>query len=252
MYSNFASAQSTTATTTTTYHQLHSARLSYNGQSITLPVNYDNTNNNNTTSQQYTNLNYKSLSTHQLNSYKYQPYYHQYKQLGLTSSSDTDASNENFSSYTTSSTPVTTITSTATIATPTTTLTNASMIDEQLSLESLDVDIFQQTDSIKQEPFDSLINSQQIQPQKMIKKQRRQTQSINKAFSDLRNSIPHAPSDLKLSKIKILNIATKYIEYLTEILEKNHNHLSPHDFVPDLNRSKRKSRTHEIIVSLLS
>lgn len=51
------------------------------------------------------------------------------------------------------------------------------------------------------------------------KKERRRTQSINNAFSDLRDCIPNVPSDTKLSKIKTLRLATSYISYLMEVLD---------------------------------
>lgn len=51
------------------------------------------------------------------------------------------------------------------------------------------------------------------------KKERRRTQSINNAFSDLRDCIPNVPSDTKLSKIKTLRLATSYIGYLMEVLD---------------------------------
>ncbi|XP_055386300.1 heart- and neural crest derivatives-expressed protein 2-like [Condylostylus longicornis] len=53
------------------------------------------------------------------------------------------------------------------------------------------------------------------------KKERRRTQSINTAFSSLRNKIPNVPVDTKLSKIKTLRLATSYILYLTRVLEGN-------------------------------
>ncbi|XP_075989830.1 uncharacterized protein LOC142985504 isoform X3 [Anticarsia gemmatalis] len=51
------------------------------------------------------------------------------------------------------------------------------------------------------------------------KKERRRTQSINTAFSDLRDCIPNVPPDTKLSKIKTLRLATSYISYLLKVLE---------------------------------
>ncbi|XP_011557048.3 uncharacterized protein LOC105387934 isoform X2 [Plutella xylostella] len=51
------------------------------------------------------------------------------------------------------------------------------------------------------------------------KKERRRTQSINTAFSDLRECIPNVPADTKLSKIKTLRLATSYISYLMKVLE---------------------------------
>lgn len=53
------------------------------------------------------------------------------------------------------------------------------------------------------------------------KKERRRTQSINNAFSELRDCIPNVPTDTKLSKIKTLRLATSYISYLLEVLNSN-------------------------------
>lgn len=53
------------------------------------------------------------------------------------------------------------------------------------------------------------------------KKERRRTVSINSAFADLRDCIPNVPSDTKLSKIKTLRLATSYIAYLMDVLEKD-------------------------------
>ena len=50
------------------------------------------------------------------------------------------------------------------------------------------------------------------------KKERRRTQSINNAFTSLRDCIPNVPCDTKLSKIKTLRLATSYIEYLMSLL----------------------------------
>ena len=49
------------------------------------------------------------------------------------------------------------------------------------------------------------------------KKERRRTQSINNAFSSLRDCIPNVPTDTKLSKIKTLRLATSYIDYLMQV-----------------------------------
>ncbi|KAG5675718.1 hypothetical protein PVAND_005599 [Polypedilum vanderplanki] len=51
------------------------------------------------------------------------------------------------------------------------------------------------------------------------KKERRRTQSINSAYSSLREHIPNVPIDTKLSKIKTLRLATSYISYLINVLE---------------------------------
>ncbi|XP_045509240.1 heart- and neural crest derivatives-expressed protein 2 isoform X1 [Colias croceus] len=54
---------------------------------------------------------------------------------------------------------------------------------------------------------------------KLSKKERRRTESINTAFTDLRDRIPNVPPDTKLSKIKTLRLATSYISYLLKVLE---------------------------------
>lgn len=50
------------------------------------------------------------------------------------------------------------------------------------------------------------------------KKERRRTQNINSAFSDLRGCIPNVPMDTKLSKIKTLRLAISYIQHLMQQL----------------------------------
>jgi hypothetical protein len=50
-------------------------------------------------------------------------------------------------------------------------------------------------------------------------KERRRTESINNAFSNLRKSIPNVPADTKLSKIKTLRLATSYINLLMGVLK---------------------------------
>lgn len=53
------------------------------------------------------------------------------------------------------------------------------------------------------------------------RKERRRTQNINCAFAELRDCIPNVPVDTKLSKIKTLRLATSYIAYLMDLLEKD-------------------------------
>lgn len=81
------------------------------------------------------------------------------------------------------------------------------------------------------------------------KKERRRTQSINSAFSNLRNSIPNVPADTKLSKIKTLRLATSYISYLMELLDgprENTCKLLSEGFRADLSNSKRSSQQNRI------
>lgn len=58
-----------------------------------------------------------------------------------------------------------------------------------------------------------------MQRVKANKKERRRTQSINHAFSELRKHIPDVPRDTKLSKIKTLRLAISYISHLMVTLE---------------------------------
>ncbi|XP_015916831.1 heart- and neural crest derivatives-expressed protein 2 [Parasteatoda tepidariorum] len=60
------------------------------------------------------------------------------------------------------------------------------------------------------------------------RKERRRTLSINNAFAELRECIPHVPQDTKLSKIKILKLATSYIAYLMDLLAQEDPHSGPH------------------------
>ncbi|CAM4884473.1 unnamed protein product [Rotaria socialis] len=74
------------------------------------------------------------------------------------------------------------------------------------------------------------------------KKERRRTQSINTAFSDLRTAIPNVQADTKLSKIKTLKLATKYIEYLMDILSKDDPSAMPGAFKAEIIKTRRDYR----------
>ncbi|KAH9414837.1 Heart- and neural crest derivatives-expressed protein 2 [Dermatophagoides pteronyssinus] len=81
------------------------------------------------------------------------------------------------------------------------------------------------------------------------KKERRRTQSINSAFSNLRDCIPNVPSDTKLSKIKTLRLATSYISYLMKILDspyENCTKLLSEGFRADLTNAKRSTQQNRI------
>lgn len=89
------------------------------------------------------------------------------------------------------------------------------------------------------------------EPKKRVsanKKERRRTQSINNAFTDLRNRIPQIPTDTKLSKIKTLKLAINYIEHLMKILREENDPTSFEPFKPDLGKLRRESRSREIKV----
>ncbi len=60
---------------------------------------------------------------------------------------------------------------------------------------------------------------EEMQSQRMLAnvRERQRTQSLNHAFADLRRIIPTLPSD-KLSKIQTLKLATRYIDFLGQVL----------------------------------
>ena len=60
---------------------------------------------------------------------------------------------------------------------------------------------------------------QDLQNQRMLAnvRERQRTESLNDAFSQLRKIIPTLPSD-KLSKIQTLKLATRYIDFLYQVL----------------------------------
>ncbi|XP_035221388.1 heart- and neural crest derivatives-expressed protein 2-like [Stegodyphus dumicola] len=69
------------------------------------------------------------------------------------------------------------------------------------------------------------------------RKERRRTLSLNNAFSELRGCIPYVPPDTKLSKKKILRLATSYIAYLTEVLAEDESFKSTAEFRAEITKS---------------
>ncbi|KFM57440.1 Heart- and neural crest derivatives-expressed protein 2, partial [Stegodyphus mimosarum] len=69
------------------------------------------------------------------------------------------------------------------------------------------------------------------------RKERRRTLSINNAFSELRGCIPYVPPDTKLSKIKILRLATSYIAYLMDVLAEDESGKTPGAFRAEITKS---------------
>lgn len=107
---------------------------------------------------------------------------------------------------------------------------------------------------------DYCINSD-LRPEKGIKrrvtanrKERRRTLSINNAFAELRECIPNVPSDTKLSKIKVLRLATSYIAYLMDLLAEEAPTRAPQGgFKAELCKkfeSREERRKREIVSSL--
>lgn len=72
------------------------------------------------------------------------------------------------------------------------------------------------------------------------KKERRRTQSLNNAFTNLRDCIPNVPSDTKLSKIKTLRLAISYISYLMDILKKDDPKLTEKGFKAEISRKRER------------
>ncbi|XP_058496032.1 heart- and neural crest derivatives-expressed protein 2 [Solea solea] len=72
------------------------------------------------------------------------------------------------------------------------------------------------------------------------RKERRRTQSINSAFAELRECIPNVPADTKLSKIKTLRLATSYISYLMDILDKDGQHGDTQAFKAELKKTEAR------------
>lgn len=84
------------------------------------------------------------------------------------------------------------------------------------------------------------------------KKERRRTVSINSAFANLRGCIPNVPSDTKLSKIKTLRLATSYIAYLMDVLNKDDPTLTENGFKAEITKkieSREEKRKREAEVS---
>ncbi|KAJ8269660.1 hypothetical protein COCON_G00122670 [Conger conger] len=87
---------------------------------------------------------------------------------------------------------------------------------------------------------------------KARRKERRRTQNINCAFGELRECIPNVPADTKLSKIKTLRLATSYIAYLMDLLEKDdlngETDAFKAEFIKtDCKEDKRKKELNEVL-----
>uniref|UniRef100_A0A4W4HDB8 BHLH domain-containing protein n=1 Tax=Electrophorus electricus TaxID=8005 RepID=A0A4W4HDB8_ELEEL len=77
--------------------------------------------------------------------------------------------------------------------------------------------------SVKRSRKSSPVSSQsyeELQNQRVIAnvRERQRTQSLNEAFASLRKIIPTLPSD-KLSKIQTLKLASRYIDFLYQVLQ---------------------------------
>uniref|UniRef100_A0A665W123 Heart- and neural crest derivatives-expressed protein 2 n=1 Tax=Echeneis naucrates TaxID=173247 RepID=A0A665W123_ECHNA len=85
------------------------------------------------------------------------------------------------------------------------------------------------------------------------RKERRRTQSINSAFAELRECIPNVPADTKLSKIKTLRLATSYISYLMDILDKDGQHGDTQAFKAELKKTEAREerRKREAVRALI-
>ncbi|KAF3428558.1 hypothetical protein E2986_05076 [Frieseomelitta varia] len=77
---------------------------------------------------------------------------------------------------------------------------------------------------------------EEIQNQRVMAnvRERQRTQSLNEAFAALRKIIPTMPSD-KLSKIQTLKLATRYIDFLFQVLHCNVENTDTEDLVSIFN-----------------
>lgn len=73
--------------------------------------------------------------------------------------------------------------------------------------------------SRRKAPPSAVQNYDELQSQRILAnvRERQRTQSLNEAFAHLRQIIPTLPSD-KLSKIQTLKLATRYIDFLFQVL----------------------------------
>lgn len=80
---------------------------------------------------------------------------------------------------------------------------------------------------------------EEIQTQRVMAnvRERQRTQSLNEAFSSLRKIIPTLPSD-KLSKIQTLKLATRYIDFLYQVLHCNMENTESGASTPEHNTGK--------------
>jgi len=86
-----------------------------------------------------------------------------------------------------------------------------------------DGDVFQATGLlVATSPFDDPRNQRVL----ANVRERQRTQSLNDAFSQLRKIIPTLPSD-KLSKIQTLRLATRYIDFLYQVLRSDDDGTAP-------------------------
>ena len=75
-------------------------------------------------------------------------------------------------------------------------------------------------------------------------RERQRTQSLNQAYTLLRESIPTMPSD-KMSKIQTLKLASDYIDFLYTVLRTNE--VNPRNEVIDHNDARATSRARDTL-----
>lgn len=91
----------------------------------------------------------------------------------------------------------------------------------------------QQHQQQQQQQQQQIMSQDDMQNQRAIAnvRERQRTQSLNDAFAHLRHIIPTLPSD-KLSKIQTLKLATRYIDFLYQILRSDEEHASAASLAP--------------------
>lgn len=85
------------------------------------------------------------------------------------------------------------------------------------------------------------------------RKERRRTEALNNAFSDLRNCIPNIPKDTKLSKIKTLKHAISHIAFLMKTLQSKDPNVAYSEFTTDISSGGcRRRELHAVQFPLKS
>lgn len=90
----------------------------------------------------------------------------------------------------------------------------------------------------------SILLEEDIQQQRVMAnvRERQRTQSLNEAFASLRNIIPTLPSD-KLSKIQTLKLATRYIDFLYQLLNETGNETATNSSTNSINEINNSSNS---------
>jgi len=76
-------------------------------------------------------------------------------------------------------------------------------------------------------------------------RERQRTMNLNQAFGKLREIVPTLPSD-KLSKIQMLRLAGRYIDFLSRVLEKDDDIEEKHGVESEIMDSMDSVENHQL------